>query len=109
VLKRPINIYFNTVFCKVYIHKFQQTTHKKRCSVVTFNSVYFIQPDITNDKFASEDFTISTHMTSLTFVLTSDQEKLPSNRNGISHDRRLQTQSGPMELEICDGEMKMHP
>jgi len=29
--------------------------------------------------FASGDFTISTHMTSLTFDLTSDQEKIPRN------------------------------
>jgi len=32
-----------------------------------------------NLKFASEGFTICTHMTSLTFDLTSDQEQLPKN------------------------------
>jgi len=47
--------------------------------VESFNSVYFIQPNITNEKFSSEGFTVCTHMTSLTFDLTSDQEQLPRN------------------------------
>uniref|UniRef100_A0A8C2Z857 Protein kinase N3 n=1 Tax=Cyclopterus lumpus TaxID=8103 RepID=A0A8C2Z857_CYCLU len=36
-------------------------------------------PNITNYKLSSEGFTICTHTTSLTFDLTSDQEKLPKN------------------------------
>jgi len=40
------------------------------------NSVYFVEPIIKNDKFS---FTIWTHTTSLTFDLTSDQEKLQRN------------------------------
>jgi len=43
----------------------------------SFNSVSFIQPNITNYEFASEGFIICTHTTSLTFDLTSDEEKLP--------------------------------
>jgi len=46
------------------------------------NSIQFIlySPNITNYKFASGGFTICTHTTSLTFDLTSDQEKVPKHR-----------------------------
>jgi len=40
------------------------------------NSVYFVQPNITNYKFASEGFTIFTYTTSLSQDLTSDQESV---------------------------------
>jgi len=43
---------------------------------IKFNSVYFIQPNITN---YTMQFTICTHATSLTFDLTSDQEKRAKN------------------------------
>jgi len=45
-----------------------------------FNSVYCVYRNITNYECASEGFTICTHTTSLTFDLSSDQEKLPRNR-----------------------------
>jgi len=45
-----------------------------------FNSLHFIRSNITKKKCASAGFTICTHTTSLTFDLTSDQEKLPQNR-----------------------------
>jgi len=54
--------------------------HLSRVNPTIFNSVYFIEPNITHYKFSSEGFTICTHTTSLTFDLTSDQEKLPRNR-----------------------------
>jgi len=45
-------------------------------------------------KFTSSGFTICTHSTSLTFDLTSDQEKLPKNRKKNfswgEKDRKLQ-------------------
>jgi len=47
---------------------------------IRLNSVYFIQPNITNYEFPSQGFTIWTHTTSLTFDLTSDQEQHPKNR-----------------------------
>jgi len=50
------------------------------CAVKSLDSVYFVKPNITNYKFASEGFTICTHTTSLSQDLTSDQEKLPKNR-----------------------------
>jgi len=50
-----------------------------------FNSVYFIKPNITNYEFASEGFTLCTYTTSLTFDLTSDQEKRPWNRKKTFH------------------------
>jgi len=53
---------------------------REGCVKWQFNSVYFIQPRITNYKFASGGFTICTHTTSLTFDLTSNQEQLPRNR-----------------------------
>jgi len=50
--------------------------------ILCTNSVYLISPNITDfkKKLPSGGFTICTHMTSLTFDLTSDQEKLPRNR-----------------------------
>jgi len=47
---------------------------------IQFNSVYFVLPNITNYKFASKGFIICTPTTSLTFDLTSYQEKDPRNR-----------------------------
>jgi len=47
---------------------------------IQLNSVYFIKPIVTNNKLASEGFTICTHMTSLTFDLTSDQGKTPTKK-----------------------------
>jgi len=55
---------------------------------VQFNSVYFIWPNITNYEFPSEGFTICTHTTSLTFDLTSDQEKLPGNIRTLQESNR---------------------
>jgi len=43
--------------------------------VIVFNSVYFIQPNITHSEFSIAGFTICTHTASLTFDLTSDQGK----------------------------------
>jgi len=59
---------------------------------LNFNSVNLIQPNITNYELASEGFTICTHTTSLTFDLTSDQEKLPTNRKKTFHwEKREET------------------
>jgi len=54
--------------------------HRQIVCSIQFNSVYFVQPKIKNYKFASKGLIICTHTTSLTFDLTSDQEKLPRNR-----------------------------
>jgi len=58
-----------------------------------FNSVYFVSPDITNYKFPSAGFTTCTHTTSLTFDLTSDQEKLPRNifKKTFTREKRWRT------------------
>jgi len=53
--------------------------------MVQFNSVNFVLPNITNYTFTSEGFTICTHTTSLSQDLTSDQEKLPRNREKTFH------------------------
>jgi len=50
-----------------------------------FNSVYFIQPNITNYTFASKGFTVSTHSTALPQDLTPDQETLPRNKKNLSY------------------------
>jgi len=44
---------------------------------IQFNSVYFVQPNIPNYKFASKGFTICTHMTSLSQDLNNGSEKNP--------------------------------
>jgi len=49
------------------------------CILNSVNSVYFVQRNIINYECVSEGVTICTHTTSLTFDLTSDQEKLPRN------------------------------
>jgi len=49
---------------------------------------------IINYKFASEGFTICTHTTSLTFDLTSDQEKLPRNREKKTFTRKKSKERG---------------
>jgi len=56
-----------------------------------FNSVYFL-----NYKFTSEGFTICTHTASLTFDLTSDQEKLPRKRRR----KKVKKPSGEQQRRI---------
>jgi len=65
-------------------HRLQKCSHLVAfvCSIQV-NSVYSVQPKITNYKFASEGVNICTHATSLTFDLTSDQEKLPEKKYTI--------------------------
>jgi len=46
-------------------------------------------------KFASEGFTVCTHTTSLTFDLTSDQEKLPRNKKRRKKKGRRATEEDP--------------
>jgi len=66
-----------------------------------FNSVYFISPNITNHKLSSEGFTICPHMTSLTFDLTSDQEKLPRDREkNLSGGKKVKDPSGEQQRRI---------
>jgi len=59
--------------------------------------VYFVQPTITNDKCASEGFTICSHTTSLTFDLTSDQEQLPRNRKKVKKPTGEQQRRIPLQ------------
>jgi len=61
---------------------------QKQGEIIQFNSVCFVSPIITDHTFASEGFTICTHRTSLTFDLTSDQEKLPRNRKKNVHGEK---------------------
>jgi len=79
-----------------------------------FNSVYFIKPNIRNYEFASEGFTVRTHMTSLTFDLTLDQDKLPRNRKKTftgknkgkkpsgEQQRRIPLLDGQKQYMSCD-------
>jgi len=62
--------------------------------------VYFVQPKITNYKFASAGFTICTHTTSLTFDLTSDQEQLPRIRKNPFTGKQVKKPSGGQQRRI---------
>jgi len=73
------------------------------CAVeIKFNSVYFIQPNITNYVFASEDFTIRPHRTSLTFDLSHRiRMKLPRNiEKKLSLGKKVEKPSGEQQRRI---------
>jgi len=63
-------------------------------------SVYFIKANITNYEFASERFTICTHTTSLTFDLTSNQEKLKKIGTQLSRRKKVKNPSGEQQRRI---------
>jgi len=94
-----------TLLCRAHTHTH---THTHLISI-KLNSVYFVQPNITNYKFASEGFTICTHSTSLTFDLTSDQEKLPRNRKNPFTGKSEETLRRATEEDpspgLTDGQM----
>jgi len=67
-----------------------------------FNSIQLIL-DIPNYELASEGFTICTHTTSLTFDLTSDQEKFPPKKE--EKVRTLQESNRGGSLSRMDRQM----
>jgi len=80
----------------VYLNSFR-SLFVCSCQISQFNSVNFIQPNITNYKFASEGFAVCTHMD-----FTSDQEKLPKNRRKPFHGEKGKKPSGGGSLSRMD-------
>jgi len=93
--------------CDVTVCAQVKLSWQRRVSI-QFNSVYFIQPNITNYVFASVGFTICTHTTSLTFDLTLDQEKLSKKRKSLFTGKKGKKPSGEQQrrIPLRDGRMQ---
>jgi len=64
-------------------------------TLIKLNSVYFLEPNIANSEFAAVGFTICTNTTTLTFDLTSDQEKKPSGVKKKGRNLQERTEEDP--------------
>jgi len=78
-------------------------------ALIELNSAYFVSLNITNYEFSSEDFSICSHTTSLTFDLTPDQEKLPRKTlSGGNKRRTLQESNRGGSLSRMDLSNRCH-